>query len=301
MFQPRRLSSFQRLVLWTTASTYFLILVGGLVRASGAGLGCPDWPRCFGSWMPPASAAELPPQFDPSLFNPTLMWTEYLNRLLGVTVGLLIVATVISAWRHHRREPRILWTTVAALLLTGFQGWLGGRVVANELAAWVVTVHMIVALVIVQLLLYATVRAWRKAGGPPSPFLIALILVTMIQIGLGTQVRGALDVAIDSGVARASALASVGPLDHLHRDGALVVFAGSLLIVMWLWARLPKERILIRWAYAVAGLATLQVALGVVMAYVSLEPAPQVGHLTVASLLLGAETVLLLLTPSIRF
>ena len=88
-----RLTSFQRLALWTTATTYFLILVGGLVRASGAGLGCPDWPRCFGSWIPPASAADLPPQFDPALFNPTLMWTEYLNRLLGVTVGFLILAT----------------------------------------------------------------------------------------------------------------------------------------------------------------------------------------------------------------
>ena len=161
-FQSRRLSSFQRLALWTTASTYFLILVGGLVRASGAGLGCPDWPRCFGSWIPPASAAELPPQFDRSLFNPTLMWTEYLNRLLGVTVGFLILATVVSGWRHHRREPRIFWTTVVALLLTGFQGWLGGRVVANELAPWIVTIHMIVALVIVQLLLYAVVRAWQR-------------------------------------------------------------------------------------------------------------------------------------------
>src|SRR6185436_11022631 len=85
-----RLTSFQRLALWTTTTTYFLILVGGLVRASGAGLGCPDWPRCFGSWIPPASAADLPPQFDPALFNSTLMWTEYLNRLLGVTVGFLI-------------------------------------------------------------------------------------------------------------------------------------------------------------------------------------------------------------------
>src|SRR5690242_4292591 len=80
MFESRRSSSFQRLALCTTAITYFLILVGGLVRASGAGLGCPDWPRCFGSWVPPMSAAELPPQFDASLFNPTLMWTEYLNR-----------------------------------------------------------------------------------------------------------------------------------------------------------------------------------------------------------------------------
>ena len=160
-----RLTSFQRLALWTTAATYFLILVGGLVRASGAGLGCPDWPRCFGSWIPPASAADLPPQFDVSQFNPTLMWTEYLNRLLGVTVGFLILATTISAWRHHRHQPRILWTIVAALLLTGFQGWLGGRVVAHELAAWIVTVHMIVALLIVQMLLYVTVEGvWHSTA-----------------------------------------------------------------------------------------------------------------------------------------
>jgi cytochrome c oxidase assembly protein subunit 15 len=290
-----RLSSFQRLALWTTAATYFLILVGGLVRASGAGLGCPDWPRCFGSWIPPVSAAELPPQFDPSLFNPTLMWTEYLNRLLGVTVGFLILATVVSAWWHHRREPRILWTTVAALLLTGFQGWLGGRVVATELAAWIVTAHLIVALVIVQLLLYATVRAWSKAAEPPSLFLILLILATMIQIGLGTQVRGAIDRSLGGGVPRAGALESVGLLDHLHRNIALAVFAGAITTVMWLRTKFPKQSTPLRWAYVVAGLAASQVTLGVVMAYVSLEPAAEVAHLTVASLLLGAETVLLLL------
>lgn len=291
----RRLTSFQRLAFATTATTYFLILVGGLVRASGAGLGCPDWPRCFGSWIPPASAADLPPQFDPSLFNPTLMWTEYLNRLLGVAVGFLILATAVSAWRNHRHQRRILWPTVAALLLTGFQGWLGGRVVAAELAAWIVTAHLIVALMIVQLLLYAVVRAWSEPAETPSVFLIVLILVTMIQIGLGAQVRGAVDLALARGVPRASALGSVGWLDHLHRDVALLVFAGSIATAIWLRNRFPKEIALIRWGYVVAGLAALQVTLGVVMTYVSLAPAAQVAHLTVASLLLGAETVLLLL------
>jgi cytochrome c oxidase assembly protein subunit 15 len=221
------------------------------------------------------------------------MWTEYLNRLLGVTVGFLILATVVSGWRHHRREPRIFWATVVALLLTGFQGWLGGRVVANELAPWIVTIHMIVALVIVQLLLYAVVRAWKGPGGAPSWSLMALIFVTMIQIGLGTQVRGAVDTAMDHGVLRDSALASVGVLDHVHRSAALVVLAGSVLIL--LSTGFGRERSLVRWACVVVGLATLQVSLGVFMAYVSLKPAVQVGHLTVAALLLGAETALLLL------
>src|SRR5262249_9570821 len=102
-----RLSSFQRLCLFTTLATYFLIRVGGFVRASGAGLGCPDWPRCFGSWIPPSSADQLPAQFDRALFNPALMWTEYLNRLLGVIVGFLILGTVISAVRNQRHDRRV--------------------------------------------------------------------------------------------------------------------------------------------------------------------------------------------------
>ena len=294
-----RLTSFQRLALWTTAATYLLILVGGLVRASGAGLGCPDWPRCFGSWIPPASAADLPPQFDVAQFNPTLMWTEYLNRLLGVTVGFLVLATTISAWRHHRHEPRLVWTTTIALLLTGFQGWLGGRVVAHELAAWIVTAHLIVALVIVQLLLYATVEGFGRAEGrsvkAEAIAIGALIVLTLVQVGIGTQVRGAVDTALDAGIARDLALGTVGRLDVLHRDAAFAVLAGAAAFTLWLlWKRAPQR--VMRWSFVVLSLAILQVLLGVVMAYGSLLPAAQVGHLTTASLLLGAETLVLLVS-----
>jgi cytochrome c oxidase assembly protein subunit 15 len=293
-----RLTSFQRLALWTTATTYFLILVGGLVRASGAGLGCPDWPRCFGSWIPPASAASLPPQFDPALFNPTLMWTEYLNRLLGATVGFLILATAISAWRHHRREPKILWTTIAAFLLVGFEGWLGGRVVAHELAAWIVTAHLIVAIFIVQMLLYVTVEAFAKSeqvrvDKPLGLSILALILVTLVQAGFGTQVRGAVDAALDAGVARNLALGTVGRLDYLHRDLAFVVVVGAAILTMWL---LSRRSPLVNWSLVVLALAILQIAVGAAMAYGSLPPAAQVAHLTIASLLLGAQTVLWLLS-----
>ena len=289
-----RLTSFQRLALWTTATTYFLILVGGLVRASGAGLGCPDWPRCFGSWIPPASAADLPPQFDPAQFNPTLMWTEYVNRLLGVTVGFLIFATTISAWRHHRRDARILWPTIAAFLLVGFEGWLGGRVVAHGLAAWIVTAHLIVAIFIVQLLLYATFTATARGTGATratgaTHVIAGLIALTLIQSALGTQVRGHVENALISGVARDAALATVGRLDYIHRDLAGIVVIAITLLTLWM---LSRRSALVPWAFTALGLALLQIAFGVVMAYISLAPAAQVGHLTIASLLLGAETVL---------
>ena len=290
----RRLTSFQRLALWTTATTYLLILVGGLVRASGAGLGCPDWPRCFGSWIPPASAASLPPQFDPSQFNPTLMWTEYLNRLLGVTVGFLIFATAISAWRNHRHQPRILWTTIAAFLLVGYEGWLGGRVVAHGLAPWIVTAHLIVAIVIVQLLLYATFEAFTDVSiaSKTSRLTIAvglLIVLTLVQAGFGTQVRSRIDTVLDSGVSRDVAGGYGGWLDTVHRDLALVVLIGATLLALWM---LSTRSPLVRWSFIILALAVGQIALGVLMAYVSVIPAAQVGHLSLASLLLGAETVM---------
>ena len=301
----RRLSSFQTLALWTTGATYFLIFVGGLVRASGAGLGCPDWPRCFGSWIPPASAAELPPGFDAAQFNPTLMWTEYLNRLLGVTVGFLILATLVSAWRHHRRTPQIFWPTAAAFLLVGFQGWLGGVVVQQELATWIVTLHMLVALVIVSLLLYATAYAFFAEAGPVPAGTVrrrpliwtlgTLIAVTLFQVTLGTQVRERVDEALSRGIARDQALASVGRYDLSHREAALLVVGGTVVAIWLLRKHYRRERELIRATTVMVALTAAQVTLGVAMAYVSLTPALQVAHLTGSSLLLGAQTVVLLL------
>jgi heme a synthase len=311
--QMRRLTRFQRLAMWTTATTYLLILVGGLVRASGAGLGCPDWPRCFGSWVPPLSAAELPVQFDRTQFNAALMWTEYLNRLLGVTVGFLIFATLVIAIRDHRRAPRILWPTALAFLLVGFEGWLGGVVVKHELASWIVTVHLLVALVIVSLLLYATVYAFfvgwpdlrRGAGRARRTALtwtaLLLIAVTLIQVTFGAQVRAGIDDAVDAGTPRPEALATVGAFDRWHRDTALIVFALMVIVSLQASGSLsfdassPRSAPLVRTAYGMAALVVVQVALGLTLAYLGLTPLVQVAHLTAASLLLGAETVLFLL------
>jgi cytochrome c oxidase assembly protein subunit 15 len=294
-----RLTPFQRLAIATTALTYLLIAVGGLVRASGAGLGCPDWPRCFGSWIPPASAAELPAEFDRAQFNPTLMWTEYLNRLLGVSVGFAILGTAVSAWKRHRRSPRILWPVVSALLLTAYEGWLGGRVVAHELAPWIVTAHLVVALVIVQLLLWATVeslvgddpgRRARPAGlGALGWGAWAATVLLLVQVGVGTQVRGRVDAALAT-LPRAEALASVGSLDTIHRELAgLVVLA---VVALWagVWLRHSAHRPL-RWAVGTAMAAVVvQVLAGAALASFALPPMAQVTHLTVSAVLLGALT-----------
>ncbi len=298
-----RLSSFQRFAITTTALTYVLIAVGSLVRASGAGLGCPDWPRCFGSWIPPASVAALPPGFDPAQFNPVLMWTEYLNRLLGVSVGVAIFATTVAAWRHHRHDRRILWPTVAALLLTGYQGWLGGRVVAHELAPWIVTAHMIVALIIVQLLLWATVEslvAGQPAARPRLPGLglfgwaaWAATALLLVQVGLGTQVRALVDEGLPA-LPRGEVLAAVGALDTYHRELAAVVALVVVGLWVWAWLRHDAHPVLRHTASAALAAVVVQIAAGMVLAGFALPPPAQIAHLTVSSLLLGALTALAL-------
>ena len=284
--------------------TYFLILVGGLVRASGAGLGCPDWPRCFGRLDSAASAADLPPQFDASQFNPTLMWTEYLNRLLGMAVGFLILATasppgvIIAASRAScgRSSPR------CSDRLSGLAGRAGRGPRARRVdrhgaldcrarhRADVAVRDRIDASEIGCIGCISCIRCIRCIGSATLP--VALIVVTLVQVALGTQVRGGVDAALDAGAAR-DALATVGTLDYLHRDAAIAVLLGAA--CSRCGSLQARGAGMLRWSFAVLALAALQCRSALVMAYVSLLPAAQVLHLTIASLLLGAETVLFLM------
>jgi cytochrome c oxidase assembly protein subunit 15 len=304
MSRPSR-RAFARLALATTVATYLLILVGALVRAAGAGLGCPDWPRCFGQWIPPLSASQLPPEYDPAQFNAALTWLEYINRLIGVTIGLLIVATLVAAVRQHRREPHILWPALGAALMVGYQGWLGGQVVRSGLEPWMVTAHMVVALVIVTLLLYATYHAYhpsaeRRRGASHSPRALArgataLIVLVLGQVALGTQVRSGIELALreQPALPRAQWLEQVWTLDHLHRSASLVVLAGVVALTVWILRRFREpDPLLRRAALTVLGLTVLQIVLGLILAYLEMPSPAQVLHLSVASLILGGLVLL---------
>jgi len=302
-----RLKTFARLALATTIATYLLILVGALVRASGAGLGCPDWPMCYGRWIPPTSVSQLPAGFDPATFNAVLTWTEYTNRLLGVSIGFLITATVVAALRWHRSEARILWPSVAALLLVGFEGWLGGQVVRSGLEPWMISVHLIFALLIVTLLLYATFVAFQlrePAGTKSGPervklarFASAVIGTLLLQIYLGTLVRGGMEVAVDANpeLPRAAWLAAVASQDQVHRGMAALVVLAVAALMLQIRTNFSGDRPLVRWATVAAVLAAGQIAVGMILGRMALPPAAQVLHLSIASLLLGALVMVALL------
>lgn len=188
--------SFYKLSLVTLIAVYVLIAVGGIVRSTGSGMGCPDWPRCFGGWIPPTSVEDLPEDYqdyyseyrhqknvkfarylsalgfsetadrlmaDESIrneaeFNATKTWIEYFNRLTGVTIGFLIFAVAVASWRFRKSDRALTIVAVATFLLVGFQGWIGSFVVSSKLTPWTITLHMFLALVIVYMLVFLVSR-----------------------------------------------------------------------------------------------------------------------------------------------
>src|SRR2546429_9766142 len=133
----------RRLAFLTAASAYLQIALGGVVRVTDSGLGCPDWPLCHGSPYPAADIHSI---------------IEYSHRTVGAVTGVLLIVTVITAWLVFRRtRPLVAWLATASLLAIGAEGALGGVVVANELAAWLVVVHLALAMIILGFLIATAV------------------------------------------------------------------------------------------------------------------------------------------------
>ncbi len=184
---------------------FIVILAGGIVRMTQSGMGCPDWPKCFGSWIPPLNAGQLPPDFEKYLskqdidhsFNVYHTWIEYFNRLLGALLGIWIIIHVIWSYRKYFKvKPSVFWLSFFLLIATGFQGWLGKRVVDANLAVVKITTHMLVALLIaaIPVIIISIIKQRPKLDNKFLKWLSVFTLVlVMVQIVLGTEVREQID------------------------------------------------------------------------------------------------------------
>ena len=291
---------FRLLSLAATAATYFLIFVGGLVRVSGAGLGCPDWPKCFGRWIPPVRIEQIPPEIDPALFNFTLAWIEYINRLIGVGVGFLILSVALYAIFRFRHRPKILFPAILAVVLTAFQGWQGGKVVASELEPMLVSVHMAIAFLIVSLLIYVTHQAYHLDGAKTTlaveyPAGITkwagiMWLLIIIQVIAGTHVRGSIEIMSRRFplLNPAELLAEIGAVSYFHSLlGIIIALVAMAMGVIVIKDSRDFSSIAIQCAWALAGLGFFQIIFGMVLFLFGNPPVIQVLHLWIAALLSG--------------
>jgi cytochrome c oxidase assembly protein subunit 15 len=333
----------------TVISIYLLILVGGIVRATGSGMGCPDWPKCFGQWVPPTDIHELPAnykqvytiqrvaknqklartlaslgfkqvageifahptQYIETDFNATKTWIEYVNRLLGALIGIFVFVTAVVAIPYWRLDRPVFWLAVGGWLLTGVQGWLGSLVVSTNLLPIMVTIHMGLALLIVAMLLYAADRAQREpvqlqwvnstlnlpqaadkehtAVSGLQTLLWFLVVVTFGQIVLGTQVREQIDqIASTAGYqGRSSWVGQLGSVFVVHRSMSMLVtlLNGYAAYLIWPLADKRLRRMVIA-SLAVLG---LEIVAGIGLASFGLPALLQPIHLTLATLLFGAQ------------
>jgi cytochrome c oxidase assembly protein subunit 15 len=298
---------FRRLAVTTTVLTYLLVSVGAIVRVTGSGMGCPDWPKCFGLFVPPMSVEELPPlgsySYPPGWsvesFSPLTTWIEYLNRLLGALVGLAILATLIVAIVDFRRRKDVLLPTIGAFVGVLYAGWLGARVVAHELAPWMVTVHLGSAIAVVSCLVVAVVNASStsmiEVGAGQKTASRAAFGVgafALLQGAVGTQVRGLIeDVARNNpGLSRDLWLSKVGLMDLAHKNLSMLVVAACIVLVFVFRNHVREQVAAVRMAIAAALLSLAQLTVGLTLAGAALPKTMQVLHLTLAALMLGALT-----------
>ena len=202
---------------WVTlVLIYLVVIAGSFVRITGSGMGCPDWPKCFGQWVPPTDKNELPMDYkdiysekralkiekfskllegvglskigerirnDKSLlveesFNARKTWTEYGNRLVGFLAGNAVLVVFLWILLFYRKKSLLVFLSFLNLILLGFEAWFGSIVVATNLVPWTITIHLFFALVIIfiQILIIRKVSVSQQQNLYFSSTLKVLIL-----------------------------------------------------------------------------------------------------------------------------
>lgn len=305
---------FRRLGALTIFAVYFVILVGGIVRASGAGMGCPDWPTCFGRWVPPVEESQLPENYQEiyahrgykdTRFNPVKTWTEYVNRLVGVSVGLLILLTAWSSRIYLRQDKAIFYLSLTVFLTIGFQGWLGSAVVASNLKPYMITLHMLTALFIVALLIYSIARSQKDLLQrmhtqrlPPKFDLVLKIAIglTLIQVIMGTQVRESVDVIANEHqyIERQFWRDSFPIIFYVHRSFSSVILLTNLWLAWKIYRADDRGSLLFKAAAVLIAVILVTLSAGIAMDRLGMPAAAQPIHLLMASLIFGLQIFMLI-------
>lgn len=311
---------------------YLVIVAGALVRMTGSGMGCPDWPKCFGYYIPPTDIAALTwspnrsfeegqvvikdekllvatanfttskifdeslwrpyTKHDYAIFNAVETWIEYINRLIGALAGFAVLIMAVFSfgfWKINKNITLLSWLTV---FLMGFQGWLGARVVYSVLNPVKITIHMLVALLIVAVLLYLIRNSTLKnlnfvANKKFKIILFITLFLTFIQIALGTQVRQYVDEQVTLLGYNQMHLVLQNPTVsfYIHRSFSILI----LVLNLYLFVQNRKLKLGFTKINWVLILIAVEVISGMAMYYFDFPYTSQPIHLVIASVLFGVQ------------
>ena len=320
------------------------------MRSTGSGMGCPDWPKCFDRLVPPTDVSQLPVGYeekyiagrkeknerfarmlerfgneelaarirhDESIlvheeFNAAKTWTEYINRLTGAITGILILGCAIFSITFFKTKRSIFIWSVVNVVAVGYQAWLGSLVVSTNLMPWMITVHMLLALVIVGISIYTYFKARslrdkdllinHTSGGIKWLAAFSLLLI-VVQVTLGTGVREEIDMIADAtnGLNRDQWLGQLTGVFDMHRTLALISAVVIVLLFFVIRSRFATHTYQSRFTNLLLLLLVLQVASALVLEFFDIPPFAQTVHLVIASLLFGTQYYLLLLLGKVAW
>jgi heme a synthase len=307
--------SIQRFILVAQITLFFIfvvIIAGSVVRATGSGMGCPDWPKCFGKWIPPTDVSQLPANYKElyagehnavAEFNALNTWTEYLNRLSGAILGVLIFIQLLLSIKIKKYDRRIFILSLLSFFLVGFQGWLGAKVVSSNLAPVKITIHMVMALVILSLGVAIIYRAKKLISGTAEtnihPVIKRLSIIvlgcTIIQIMLGTQIREAVDILLKNfdEAFRGDIVDHLGNVFKAHRSFSIVI----MLLNFWMIYKIIKSdcaaslKTLGRYLGAIL---IVELAAGIILSRFALPAAMQPVHFLLACIVYAIQFLIIL-------
>ena len=280
--------------------TYLLIFVGGLVRVSGAGMGCPDWPKCFDRWIPPTNINQLPDYIDPEKFNLVLAWVEYVNRLFGVLVGLIILVSCIYAVLYFKNYKKVTFSIALALFFTLVEGWLGSKLVDTVLNPITITLHLLLALIIIGLIIYSSIESYYIIKGnfeknsvyPDRIQYVILGIMTcmFVEIIIGTEIRGGLDISRKENplIESTILLKMLGPFKYIHTILGLIFLALAYYLrkIINDINSSPSDYMVYA-VNAMLAIIGIQIVLGESLVFFDVKPLVQLFHMWFSSLLLG--------------
>jgi cytochrome c oxidase assembly protein subunit 15 len=302
---------FRKFGIATIAAVFFLIFVGGLVRSTGSGMGCPDWPKCFGQYVPPTDISQLPSDYKTQFavngkeiadFDTFKTWTEYVNRLIGVVIGILIFLTIVFSYPYLKTQnKKIFWLSFLAFILVGFEGWIGSKVVSTDLAVSLISIHMLLALAIVGLLIYTITSSqsfvivqlqenkWIK------PLLLFTIIISIVQTISGTQVREMVDEVAKRIDNRFLWIEELGNMFKFHRSWSILNLLVSIVLMLQYKSAFDRNSLIYRSGLALILLMAVQAFTGKILSLFGFPGYLQSVHLTLGSITAGLQMFIFIL------